>query len=507
MKTHFQNTIYAVALSFVLAMAACDNNFEALNTNPDASGKIVPGYVFSKAQYDAVKNIFAGAAGTMQYTTSFNEVAGFGSKYIFLQGSAPYTVFNTAFPGEINEIGEVIRAVSADPNNVNKLAAARIWRVYSFHRVTDLYGDVPYTDAGLGYVENLYRPRYDSQEEIYKDMLKELDEAAQALDNTRPTFEAADLVYAGNVAKWRKFAYSIMLRLAMRLTKADVALAETWVKKAIAGGVITQDDEIAMMKYTASGQDINKNPLALSLLNSDYILANGSSNPEGGKYQKTFIDYLRANNDPRLGVLSVVYVNGKADTSAVVQKGMPANFINKPADFVTYSEPNQNTILRLDAPMLLLTNAEVDFLLAEAALRGWYTGETAAALYENGTRAGLRQWALYGSAGAISQNKINAYVSGHVLNTGGTLEQQLEQVYTQYWVALYPNAQEVFSNWRRTGYPVLVPNVVPGNSTGGQLFRRMLYPPTEENLNNDEYQKAIARQGTNTFLTRIWWDK
>src|SRR5687767_13450753 len=125
MKKYFQKIIWTTVIgSFTLA--SCDNDFEDLNTNPNASSKIVPEYVFSKAQYDATRNILVGAAGTMQYTTSFNEVAGFGSKYIFLQGSAPYVVFNNAFPNEINEINEVIRAVETDPNNVNKLSAARI---------------------------------------------------------------------------------------------------------------------------------------------------------------------------------------------------------------------------------------------------------------------------------------------------------------------------------------------------------------------------------------------
>jgi hypothetical protein len=505
MKNNFQKILYT--LIGCLALQSCDNGFEDLNTNPNASIKIVPEYVFSKAQYDATRNILIGAAGTMQYTTSFNEVAGFGSKYIFLQGTAPYLVFTNGYPNEINEINEVIRAVETDPNGVNKLSAARIWRAYSFHRITDLYGDIPYQDAGKGYVQSLYKPRYDAQSDIYADMLKELDEAVTAFDDAKPTFGNADLLYGGNIGKWKKFGYSLMLRLGMRLTKVDATLAETWVKKAIAGGVITEDADQALIKYTTAGQDINKNPLALSWLTSDYLQANGTSNPEGGKYQKTFIDHLQATNDPRLGVISVVYVDGKGDTTASLQKGMPANFINKPADFGTYSEPNQKTILRLDAPMFVISAAEVNFLLAEAAIRNWYNGQSADVSFEKGIRSAMKKWTLYGADGLISDDKINTYVAANPFNTAGTFDEQMEQIHTQFWLAVFPDAQEAFSSWRRTGYPVLVPNIVPGNSTGGQIFRRMLYPPTEENLNGDEYQKAIARQGANTFLTRIWWDK
>jgi hypothetical protein len=506
MKNNFQKILYTAVIFSATVLQSCDNGFEELNTNPDASPEIIPGYVFSKAQYDAAGDLLMGTLGAMQYTTSFNEVGGFGSKYIFLQGTAPHVVFNNAYVKEINEIGEVIRAVSEDPEDINKLAAARIWRVYSFHRITDLYGDIPYSQAALGYTESIFKPEYDAQQDIYTNMLEELEAAASSFDASKATFGSSDLVYGGNIDQWKKFAYSLMLRLGMRLTKVDLASAETWVKKAIAGGVIKLDTDIAMIKYINGGQDINKNPMALSLLGSDYIYADGVSNQEGGKYQKVFIDYLLANEDPRLGVISVVYVGGVADTSAVVQKGMPSNLTSKPADFATYSEPNQNTLLLKSAPMLLFTNAEGNLLLAEAAARGWYTDETAEDLFVNGTSAGLRQWALYGDAGKITPGRINSYLADHPY-AGGTLDEQLEQIHTQFWIAVFPDAQEVFANWRRTGFPVLTPNNVINNATNGQIFRRMLYPPIEQNLNADNYQAAITRQGANDFMTKIWWDK
>jgi hypothetical protein len=339
-------------------------------------------------------------------------------------------------------------------------------------------------------------------------MLKELDEAATAIDPVKTNYGAADLIYNGDMTKWKKFSYSLMLRLAMRMTKVDIALSETWAKKAIAGGVITQDADVAKVNgYVPAGQDINKNPLALAMLNSDYIGANGSSNPEGGKFQDVFINYLKTISDPRLGVLSVVYVNGKADTTSATQKGMSSSLSSKPADFVTYSEPNQSTILQLNSPYLLLTNAETSFLLSEAALRGWYSGASASASYENGISASMRQWSLFGAAGTISTNQIQTYIKYHPLNTAGTFDNQMNQIYTQFWVGVYPNSQEVFATYRRTGYPALVPNNYVGNATGGKIFRRFLYPATEQNLNGENYQAAIARQGPDEFLTRMWWDR
>jgi len=510
MTTSMKNRFYTVicCLLALLALQSCNKGLEELNVNPDASSTVSPDFVFTKAQYDAVGNMITGLQGTMQYTTSYNDVASWGSKYIFNQGTAPYTVFSNAYPNEINEIGEVIRALEKEPMLVNKLAVAKIWRAYSFSKITDLYGDIPYSQAAQGYTKSLFKPTYDAQKDIYADLLSELEKSIALFDASKTTFGSADLLYGGDITKWKKFAYSLMLRMGMRMTKADVTMAETWVKKAIAGGVILDDADMAKVPYLAAGQIINQNPLAYWMLNSDYLKADGVSNPEGGKYYDTFINYLKKTNDPRLPVLSVVYIGGKPSTDVSIQKGMPANIPNtKPTDFVTYSEPNQNTVLKLNSPMLVLSNAEVNFYLAEAALRGWYTAKTAAALYDQGVKAAMRQWSLYGADGVISQANIDAYATANALVASATQAKQMEQIYTQFWVSIFPNSQEVFLNWRRTGYPALVPNNYTGNITGGRIFRRMLYPATEENLNKENYTSAITRQGENSFLTRMWLDK
>ena len=145
--------------------------------------------------------------------------------------------------------------------------------------------------------------------------------------------------------------------------------------------------------------------------------------------------------------------------------------------------------------------------MTEAALRGWYSGGVAATLYTNGVQAALRQWSIIaGSAGTISASAMNAYVSANRL-VAGTLDQQLSQIYTQFWVSIFPDGTEAFSSWRRTGYPALVPNNYPGNATGGQIPRRMVYPTSEQNLNGTAYSAAISRQGADDLMTRVWWDK
>jgi hypothetical protein len=503
------------AVMAAIVLSSCDKGYKQLNTNPDAVSNPTPQYVFSLAEYYG-----AGAGGhygsnrsdlllgTMQYTTSYNDVAGFGSKYLQNQVQSTAGAFNAAYPDEINQLNIVIKAVKTDPSRANWLAIARIWRVYCFAHLTDLYGDIPYTDAGLGYDSAIYKPSYDQQSAIYPSLLSELDAAAQSLDATKTSYGSSDIIYAGNPGQWKKFAYSLMLRLGMRLTKVDASSAQSWVTKAIAGGVITQDADIAMAHYISPGQDLNKNPQILDLWNADYISADGQKNTEGGKYADTWINYLKTTHDPRLPIISIVWNNKKPDTTSSIQKGMGQDEPNKlPANFVTYSEPNPATVLGLANPKLLFTVAESNFLMTEAALRGWYSGATATSLYELGLRAAMRHWAIVaGTAGTINQNAINDYVAANTL-VSGTLDQQMKQLYTQFWVSLFPNADEVYNNWRRTGYPALVPNNYPTNATGGQIFRRFEYPISEQNLNTDNYNAAVQRQGTDDLMTRIWWDK
>jgi hypothetical protein len=498
-----------LGLAGMLSLQSCDKDFEETNTNPDATSNVIPQYVFTKALYDGTTNMPNFLLGTMQYTTSYNDVAGFGSKYNASQTQQTFAAFTNAYPNEINELGIVIKAVQNDASKVNLYAAARVWRVYCFSRLTDLYGDIPYFQAGQGYDSAIYKPAYDAQSAIYAHLLSELEAAAGSFDASKASIGAADLIYGGATDKWKKFAYSLMLRLGMRMSKVDANGAKNWAAKAIAGGVITADADIAKMSYLAAGQDINKNPLALNLWNSDYIAQNGNTNTEGGKYQEVFINYLKSTNDPRLPVISVVWNGGVADTSVAIQKGMPSNLPNaKPANFVTFSEPNPKTILLLNSPRLVFTAAESYFLMAEAALRGWYSGATASSLYQNGVQAALRQWAVIGGpAGTIAPAAINNYVAANALNTAASFDDQMKQIHTQFWVSIFPDAQEVFANFRRTGYPVLTPNNYAGNATGGKFFRRFLYPLTEQTLNADSYAAAISRQGANDLLTRIWWDK
>ncbi|MFB9842635.1 SusD/RagB family nutrient-binding outer membrane lipoprotein [Mucilaginibacter ginsenosidivorans] len=493
---------------------ACKKNFVAINTDPNAISSPTVPYLFSKAELDAFNaNYYASqisnVAGFIQHFANYKLASGFGDKY--LTNNEGGAALNVYYQNTVSEISDVIRA-SSDPADVNKLAEARIWRVYVMHRMTDQFGDLPYSQAAQGYVNNTFFPVYDAQSDIYSDMLNELDAAAQAFDAGKATFGTADLLYGGNISNWKKFAYSLMLRLGMRLTKVDPANAQKWVQKAIAGGVILNDADIAVMKYQSGSININRNPIAVELIGNDYsATAYGLNLIEGDKYSNTYINYLKNNNDPRLSVLAVVWNyqdpnNPVPDTTAANQKGMPNGLTSQPVNFESYSEPNPATILQYTAPLMVLTNAETNLLLAEATLRGWTTEGTAATYYSAGVTAAMHQWALYGSAGAISAVKIDAYLAAHPL-APGTFDQQMEQIHTQFWASLIYDEYESFSNWRRTGYPVLTPVNYQGNNSNGTIPRRMMYPLSEASINTANYNAAVSRQGPDLLTTHVWWDK
>ncbi len=500
-------------LGIVLTLQSCDSGFENLNTDPDAVEEPTAAYLFTLSQLDALNpEVFCShvitSGGFMQHFATYKDVPSLGDRYTWSQGNYPYAFFNTVYPNFVNVIGEVIRAVEDDANEVNLLSAARIWRVLVFQQITDFYGDVPYSEAGEGYAENLYTPVYDEQSDIYEDLLNELEESINAFDSSKDTFGSSDLLYGGDITQWKKFAYSLMLRISMRLTKVDETMAETWAKKAIAGGVITEDDDLARVEYVEGSSSLNYNPFAYALMSNDYSVANGTDNTEGGKYSKTFIDYLKNTNDPRLSVISIVWVNGVADTTSSIQEGMPNGLVggSAPDNFSSLSEPNPETLLDYTAPYLVLTNSEMYLLLAEAALRGWYAGD-AGECYNNAIGASMRHWALYNStAGAISDSRIEAYIEANPFDDG-TYAEKMARIHTQFWVSLFPNEIEIYANWRRTGYPELTPVNVEGNLTGGTIPRRLIYPPDEESLNGENYAAAVARiDGGNVLTGRVWWD-
>jgi hypothetical protein len=325
---------------------SCDKGFEEMNKNPNALTDPVLENLFT---YNLVKTagtgyenhranlIYCGAM--VQHFASLNTYWS-GDKY--LSNVEYYSAyFDTGYQNQVKEIEQIISLTKDNTALSNKYNVARIWRAYIYSRMTDLYGDIPYSEAGKGYLSNLYAPKYDKQADIYADLLKELEQAGGALDATKATYGTADAVYGGDVAKWKRFANSLMLRLGMRLTKVDASAAQTWVRKAISGGVMQSNDDIAKINHQDTN-DNNRNLDGNTLRTQEYDAANlkGKAN---SKLSKTFVDFLKNNNDPRLPYFATLW-QGNADATQLATASAPA--VQKVFQMVMIIQPSK-TLLQL----------------------------------------------------------------------------------------------------------------------------------------------------------------
>jgi len=488
-------------LLFALVFSACDNGFEDLNVDPTKPSQVSVANKLTAAQLftsgERYENWRAGLIYSSTMMQHFATTAGYwdGDKYTWNRGYAS-SMIDRIYGNAVKNIEDMLVQLDEEGAPEEMKAIVRIQRVIVFHRLTDLYGDVPYSEAGKAVISGILKPKYDAQSDIYADMLKELEESAAALGSGTSQFGAADLIYQGDQAKWKKLANSLMLRLGLRLIKVDPAGAQAWATKAISGGVMESNDDICYVQHTVGPAGINQNG------NGEVFLADG--NP---RMSKTFIDFLQAGNDPRLPILAARRGDGSTDPADL--QGFPNGLDSQMLLDMTgedntdaYAEPNRSIITGVDAPMIFQTYAEVEYMLAEAAERWGLAGGDPEPHYNAGVRAAMKMLELYGPAGAIADADIDAYLLTNPFDAGNALE----QINTQYWAATFLNEYEAFANWRRTGYPALVPVVYPGNVTNGTIPRRLTYSESEQSNNPENYAAAVSAQGPDELTTRVWWD-
>jgi hypothetical protein len=523
MRNKIRLTVFAAAA--VIGLGSCKKDFVAINTDPNhiTAANINFGYLFTNAQliasgnsdangYEDWRNNLIYSSCMIQHLSS---TTGYwdGDKYLYNAGyNSAY--WDDNYNNSITNIVEVVthmRADSATQGNFYNIA--RIFKVFMFQRMTDMYGDCPYSQAGLGYISGITSPKYDKQQAIYADMLNELSVAAANLSTSAPnTVGAADLLYAGDPTQWKKFAYSEMVRIAMRMSKVDPANAQKWVQAAVTGGVMASNTDNAIVAHqNVSGTPV-PNGTGLILIGND---------PNAYRLSETFVNYLKGTGDPRLSALGTVCADptvgtDMGDTTAVDQLGQPNGYDapnsgsaqdlitapNWPGSQNKYSVVNRYTFSRLTAPTFFLTYGETELLLAEAAERGWVTTGTAATYYANGVTAAMAQLGAQAGAGP-SAAAITAYLTSNPYNSSDALN----QINSQYWVASFMDENESFANWRRSGFPVLTPVVYPGNVTSGTIPRRFTYPQGEASTNSANYTAAVSGLANGDKMTsRVWWD-
>jgi hypothetical protein len=435
-------------------------------------------------------------------------------------------LWELGYPNDVLNITDAVDRTAADATRSNLNAICRIMKVYIFSRITDLYGDVPYSQAGKAYSTGVVRPVFDTQKDIYDNFFTELAAAEAKLDATKDAV-AQDIYYQGSVSAWKKFANSLRLRLAMRLIKIDPDKAKTEALAAYAAGVFTSNSDICLTQHADiqnSYSDIRGNGVSVAI----------NQYPDDGRPRvcNTLIDEMKGTNDPRLQYIARDYwVNPDKPSERIdVTDGVKAQIgligvgpgkynyddflgaINVDvAGHGTVSVPNNGQKAQLadflitnDAPFLHLTYAEVEFLLAEATQRwGLSLGVDAKTHYQNGMAAACQQLSLFKGGPVLTPAQIQQFQTDNPLIPG----KELQLIDTQLWVALLLNGPEAYANWRRTGFPALTP-AITAESTTTTIPRRFEYPLTETEQNSINIAKAVAALGgKDDWTARVWWDK
>jgi len=505
----------------------CTKNFDKLNTDPTAfsATNFDPNYLLTTAQldytgsqdfsYDTWRADLIYCSDMIQgFATSIGYWA--GDKYLSNpEYLAAYWQSDNgadgAYSEQVKPIVDMVTTTSTQPQYNNLYQIGRIMKVLIFERITDLYGDVPYSQAGQGYYGKILFPVYDKQQSIYTNMISELQDATSKL-NTSGDIPTGDAFYHGNIAEWQKFGNSLLLRIAMRLSKIDPATAKTVITPLI-GKTFSSNSDDAYLVHDATGGRPTVNRVSQVL--------QGGPEDQYVKWSQTFINDLKSTNDPRLGLISVTnYTIGTAaggDATPADQKGQPNGYdlsgtpgltLGSAPGYTTlgdYSSPNF-AMTQLGTPTFILTYGETELLWADAAER-FGIGGSAASHYDNGVTAAMTYLSEYGNGQtAVSASAAATYLSANPYVAGAT---GLNMTNTQYWELTNTmfDFYESWSNWRRTGYPALTPVVYPGNATNGTIPRRFPYPLIEATNNPVNYTAAHnAVPGGDTMVGRVWWD-
>lgn len=505
--------IYSIAAIFFFSVSSCEKGLSDLNQNRTSPITLDPVLMLNTAVLNSSfsgKTLFFDIAIVQQIVTPNGGVLAGGNFNADYRGDQG--LWGSYYTSVIKNTKDAILKAKDIPSRSNLYNMGRIFQAFAFMVLTDEYGDIPYSEGNAGYTDQLFFPKYDAQSTIYPKIIQELSDASAAL-NATGLIESADVLYSGNIVKWKKFANSLLLRAGMRLSKVDAAKAKSTVQAAFAAGVITDNTDNAYIRHDAN----YGHPLGGTL--------NGS---EAANFYltKPFIDRLKSTNDPRLSAIAIRYIgatsgNGQTvtsgNTTAPIQIGMPMGKDNGTivpqatadglASFYDYSQADRRRILKVTAPLFIVTASQSQLLLAEAAFRGWITTGTAAQYFSDGIKAHMDQMAVYDAACTISTLARDTYVSANPLNAGT----ELDQINSQYWISSFLNGPELFANFRRSGFPNLTPNPYgqPANPDvpNGTFIRRITYPTSEVSVNATNLNAAIALQGADKLSTRIWWDK
>lgn len=498
----------------VFSLNSCTKKFDELNTDKtkltdlDAVGV---GNAFAAAQYRSVQaswQVFQSLFADLQSQYYANVAINFPSDRNVMVGSWLNGAWSGFYGSAIPPLLGVLDNTKPGARAANPAiyAIANIWKVQMFLPRTDYWGPIPYSKVGSG--EKVIE--YDSQDAIYKDffaLLKQAVSDLQAYRGSTVSLGANDQIYGGNVDKWIRFANSMRLRLALRVSIVDPALAKTEAEAAVAGGVLENNADDAFLKVTTN----SLNPFCQATAWNEFRMSAAMES------------VLKGFSDPRMTkmyapVPGTTNYKGLRNGYSQVQLGLPENAASANSNVAnTYLPDNQ-----FSTPFLVMYAAESWFLRAEGSLNGWNMGTlTAKEYYERGIRTSMASWGFTGAA-------VDAYIAGTstpiALNDGvktpalsdipvafaATPAKQREQILTQKWIANWPNGHEAWAEYRRTGFPKLYPRINTENTEvpADGVVRRTPYVSGEIATNSKGVQSGVTKLGgADLSNTRLWWNK
>jgi hypothetical protein len=515
-------TKYALATLLVLflSVSSCDKGFEELNINPIAPASLDPVYLLVTAQQFGTDS-WHYEAEIVQHLQLLIGGQEEGGNRNTVSVNSLFGRFNSLFDNQVKNTVAIIETLKDKPERSNLYNMARIVKAISFQWLVDTYGDVPYFEAGKAYFANIPLPKYDNQEAIYDDLVKELTEAVDALDASKDKV-TGEMYFKGDIAQWKKLGNSALLRVGMRYTRVAASKAQTIVQKATdpaRGGVMAVNADNLVVKYNA----VQTNPTNGFCTNSTMY---------NWHVGKPLVDFMKTNLDPRLQYFSVRYSNpniasgGTSDTIMANQIGCPYGYDDASVKLLPdwpganggahlYSMVNRSTMGRVDSWAYFLTAAQTNLLMAEAREKNFITTSTAKAYYDAGITQHMLQadcWSTTrGTASPITGSKIARYLARPNIVYNSTTG--IKQINEQYWIASFLNWGEAWANRRRSGYPALTPIGFAGEDQYVMVSRgydgfihKLMYPQREYSANQVNTEAAKTRMGGDNFSIRLFWD-
>jgi hypothetical protein len=478
-------------------VTSCKTDLSEYNLNPNDPNKVPTAYLLTGCEkvlmdryWDRWNN---GTMGMMLSQYWAQNAYAEESRYAFRAGviNGMWADFYTGSAqsatitggGGLQGLQQIIDICKTNPTDAalsgdvqNQMGVARTLKAWGFQIMTDFWGDIPYSEA---FTDKAF-PKYDTQEAIYTDLLKELKEAAAQLDATKGAIKG-DAVFNGDIAKWKKFANSLRVRVATRMADRNWAVSKTAIEEAVTGGVFTGNADNALFGYLSGVP--NNNPL-----NEDRKTRQDFAS------SKTIVDTLKSLSDPRLSSYAAPTVNGG---SFIGKRYGLSNAAATAEDGNNISQPS-GKVLAATAPGVFMDYTELCFALAEAKERGATLSGTAEDWYNKGVRGSMSYW-------GVSATDADTYLVSPKVAYATASPTWKKTIGFQKWLGLYMQGIQGWSEYRRLDFGVLTPPVAVPTAL---VPKRMTYPTDEQGVNSASRAAAVARlnTGTDSRNARVWWD-